>query len=107
MSPADGSGPGLVGKPVARPNIRRLIHGKGRYTDDITVPHMLHVAFVRSPYGHARINGIDASMAETSPGVVRIGQRARQRGELVVEAHRAVLDVRVPVEEALRGCVRS
>ena len=72
MSPADGSGPGLVGKPVARPNIRRLIHGKGRYTDDITVPHMLHVAFVRSPYGHARINGIDASMAETSAGVVRI-----------------------------------
>ena len=66
MSPADGSGPGLVGKPVARPNIRRLIHGKGRYTDDITVPHMLHVAFVRNPYGHARINGIDASMAETS-----------------------------------------
>ena len=69
---ADGSGGGLVGKPVARPNIRRLIHGRGRYTDDITVPHMLHVAFVRSPYGHARINGIDAAMAETSPGVVRI-----------------------------------
>ena len=72
MSPADGSGPRLVGKPVARPNIRRLIHGRGKYTDDITVPNMLHVAFVRSPYGHARINGIDTSIAENSQGVVRI-----------------------------------
>jgi len=72
MSPPDGNAEGLVGKPVARPNVRRLIHGQGRYTDDISVPHMLHVAFVRSPYGHARINGIDSSMAEGMPGVVRI-----------------------------------
>lgn len=72
MSPLDGKPDGLVGKPVARPNVRRLIHGRGRYTDDISVPNMLHVAFVRSPYGHARINGIDASMAESAPGVVRV-----------------------------------
>ena len=85
MSPADGSGPGLVGKPVARPNIRRLIHGKGRYTDDITVPHMLHVAFVRSPYGHARINGIDASMAETSAG--RGAYRHRRGSRRNMQAH--------------------
>jgi len=72
MSPPDGNVEGLVGKPVARPNVRRLIHGQGRYTDDISVPHMLHVAFVRSPYGHARINGIDSSMAEGMSGVVRV-----------------------------------
>ena len=72
MSPPDGNTEGLVGKRIARPNVRRLIHGRGRYTDDITVPHILHVAFVRSPYWHARINGIDSSMAATSPGVVRI-----------------------------------
>ena len=72
MSPPDGNTEGLVGKRIARPNVRRLIHGRGRYTDDISVPHMLHVAFVRSPYGHARINEIDSSMAAASPGVVRI-----------------------------------
>ena len=62
----------LVGKRVTRPNVRRLIHGRGRYTDDISVPHMLHVAFVRSPYGHARILGVDAAAALASDGVVRI-----------------------------------
>ena len=73
MTPPDGNGAGgLVGKGVARPNVKRLIHGRGRYTDDISVPHMLHIAFVRSPYGHARINGIDTSMAAEAPGVVRI-----------------------------------
>ena len=72
MTPPDGHGEGLVGKPVTRPNVRRLIHGRGRYTDDITVPHMLHAAFVRSPYGHARVNGIDSTMADGAPGVVRI-----------------------------------
>ncbi len=67
------SGPGfLVGKRVARPNVRRLIHGKGRYTDDISVPHMLHVAFVRSPYGHARILNIDTVAAAAAGGVVGI-----------------------------------
>lgn len=72
MSPPDGNTEGLVGARVARPNVRRLIHGRGRYTDDISVPHMLHVAFVRSPYGHARIKGIESSMAAGAPGVVRI-----------------------------------
>ncbi len=73
-----GSGDGafgpdsLVGKRVARPNVRRLIHGKGRYTDDISVPHMLHVAFVRSPYGHARILNVDTAAAAAAGGVVRI-----------------------------------
>ncbi len=61
-----------IGKPVPRPNARRLIHGRGRYTDDISVPGMLHVAFVRSPYGHARLCEIDMTAAEASPGVIRV-----------------------------------
>ena len=62
----------LVGEAVTRQNVRRLIHGRGQYTDDISVPHMLHIAFVRSAYGHARIIGIDASAAESAPGVTRV-----------------------------------
>ena len=92
MTPPDGNGGGLVGKSVARPNVKRLIHGRGRYTDDISMPHMLHIAFVRSPYGHAKINGIDASMAEDAPGVARIvtGAEVAQICEpmLAVAAHR-------------------
>lgn len=67
--PADGP---LVGRGVPRPNVRRLIHGGGRYTDDLTVPHMLHVAFVRSPHGHAGIAGVDTAAASAAPGVVRV-----------------------------------
>ncbi len=73
-APDDGRfGPdSLVGKRVARPNVRRLIHGRGRYTDDIAVPGMLHVAFVRSPYGHAAIRRIDTAEASAMAGVVRV-----------------------------------
>ena len=73
MTPPDGNGgEGLVGRRVTRPNVRRLIHGRGRYTDDISVPQMLHIAFVRSTYGHAKVKSIETSAAETAPGVVRV-----------------------------------
>ena len=93
MTPPDGHGnEGLVGKGVARPNVKRLIHGRGRYTDDIAVPHMLHIAFVRSPYGHARINSVDTSMATNASGVVRIitGAQVAEICEpmLAIAAHR-------------------
>ena len=70
MAGAPGSGP--VGASVARPVAPRLAAGRGRYTDDIRLPRMAHVAFVRSPHAHAEILGIDATAAKRSPGVVRV-----------------------------------
>src|SRR5258706_8663509 len=61
-----------VGRTVPRPNARRLLHGKGVFVDDMVLPRMLHVAFVRSPHAHARIRAIDSRAAAQSPGVVRI-----------------------------------
>jgi len=61
-----------VGRTVPRPNARRLLHGKGVFVDDMVLPRMLHVAFVRSPHAHARIRAIDSAAARESPGVVRI-----------------------------------
>jgi carbon-monoxide dehydrogenase large subunit len=61
-----------IGRSVPRPNLRRLLQGRGRYVDDIRLPRMLHVAFVRSPYAHAAIEAIDKSAAEQSPGVVAV-----------------------------------
>ncbi len=49
-----------------------LLKGQGQYVDDIKLVGMLHVAFVRSPYGHARILNIDLSEALQLPGVIRI-----------------------------------
>ncbi len=61
-----------IGKTVPRPNAPRLVQGRGEYVDDMVLPRMLHVAFVRSPFAHARITGIDAAEAKAVPGVVRI-----------------------------------
>lgn len=58
-----------IGRSVPRPNAKRLLAGRGRYVTDITLPRMLHVAYVRSPYAHARIVEINADEARAAPGV--------------------------------------
>ncbi|MET8249658.1 aerobic carbon-monoxide dehydrogenase large subunit [Streptomyces sp. NPDC005202] len=47
----------------------RFVRGKGRYTDDVQLPGMLHGAILRSPFAHARIVSIDTSAAEAHPKV--------------------------------------
>jgi carbon-monoxide dehydrogenase large subunit len=47
----------------------RLITGRARYIDDITLPGVLYVAFVRSPEAHAKIVSIDSSAATQRPGI--------------------------------------
>ncbi|MEY4712903.1 MAG: hypothetical protein RIS88_2353 [Pseudomonadota bacterium] len=61
-----------IGASVPRPNARRLIEGAAVYVDDIRLPRMLHVFFVRSPYAHARIRGIDTAQAAKAKGVVAV-----------------------------------
>jgi len=61
-----------IGARVARKEDRRFITGAGRYVDDMVVPGMKHAAFVRSPYAHAAIKGIDVSKAKAMPGVVDV-----------------------------------
>jgi carbon-monoxide dehydrogenase large subunit len=58
-----------IGRSVSRPNAKRLLEGKGRYVTDLVLPRMLHAAFVRSPYAHGRITGIDIADAVAHPGV--------------------------------------
>ncbi len=47
----------------------RFVRGLGQYCDDVTLPGMLHLAILRSPYAHARIVSIDTSAAEAHPKV--------------------------------------
>lgn len=63
---------GAIGQSIARPNAPRSVAGRGEYTDDLTLPRMLDLAFVRSPYAHARIVSIDIATAAALPGVVHI-----------------------------------
>jgi aerobic carbon-monoxide dehydrogenase large subunit len=59
-----------VGAEVPRIEDREFVTGRARYTDDMTLRGMLWMALVRSPHGHARINGVDLSEALAAPGVV-------------------------------------
>ena len=62
----------VLGKPIKRVEDRRLITGKGRYVDDITMSGLAHMAILRSPYAHANIKSVDTSIAKTMPGVVDV-----------------------------------
>jgi CO/xanthine dehydrogenase Mo-binding subunit len=61
-----------IGRAVPRPNLARLMQGRGQYVSDVSLPRMTHVAFVRSPYAHARVTSIDAELARSAPGVVAV-----------------------------------
>src|SRR5246500_3478246 len=47
----------------------RFIRGRGNYVDDVNLRGMLHLAILRSPYAHARINSIDVTAAQAHPKV--------------------------------------
>jgi carbon-monoxide dehydrogenase large subunit len=59
-----------LGKARLRKEDARLITGRTNWTDNITLPGMLHMAFVRSPFAHARITSVDLSRARGIPGVI-------------------------------------
>src|SRR6266851_294854 len=58
------------GEPIKRNEDRRLLTGQALFIDDIELPGMLHVAFLRSQIAHAKIISIDVSRALQRPGVV-------------------------------------
>lgn len=61
-----------IGASAPRARARRYVQGRGRYSDDFTLPRMVHATFLRSPYPHARIERIDTRAAAAMPGVVAI-----------------------------------
>ena len=58
-----------IGRTLPRSRAMRAVAGRGRYSDDITLPRTLHAAFVRSPYAHAKILNIDTAAAKAADGV--------------------------------------
>jgi carbon-monoxide dehydrogenase large subunit len=61
-----------VGRARLRKEDAHLITGRSKYTDNITLPGMLHLAMVRSPIAHAKITAVDVVAAKASPGVVAV-----------------------------------
>ncbi|MBI2157197.1 MAG: molybdopterin-dependent oxidoreductase, partial [Candidatus Rokubacteria bacterium] len=60
------------GAAVKRREDPRFLRGEGRFVDDVTLPGMLHAAFLRSPHAHARIRRIDTRGASALTGVVAV-----------------------------------
>src|SRR4029079_56039 len=61
-----------IGKTVPRPNLDRLMQGRGLYGSDMELPRMGHVVLLRSPPAPAKIAGIDTSVAKRMPGVIAV-----------------------------------
>ncbi|HMB37135.1 MAG TPA: molybdopterin cofactor-binding domain-containing protein, partial [Methylomirabilota bacterium] len=66
------AGRSYIGESVVRPQTARLLAGRGVFTDDVILPRLLHVAFLRSPHAHARIVAIDTAEATALPGVAAV-----------------------------------
>ena len=61
-----------IGKPVRRLEDRHLMTGRGKFTDDVSLPNQVYAAFARSPHAHARIVHIDTAAARSAPGVIAV-----------------------------------
>ena len=91
-----------VGQRMKRKEDPRLIQGIGRYVDDLVLPRILHAAIVRSPYAHARLNGIDSSAAEKAAGVVAVLTGKDTEGKLgSIPVAADLPDLKVPAHPPL------
>jgi aerobic carbon-monoxide dehydrogenase large subunit len=70
--PTATSPQGYIGRAMKRVEDPRLIQGRATYVDDITLPGMLHMAVLRSPYAHAQLGKINCDAAKALPGVVDV-----------------------------------
>lgn len=92
-----------IGVGVPRDRAKRLLAGRGHFIDDVTLPRMLHMAFVRSPHAHARIQSIDTAEAAKMPGVARV-LTAKDLAEVVAAwrpLHNRFPTMRTPLQHAM------
>src|SRR5262245_54560096 len=102
------TGSGLIGKSIRRVEDAPLISGKGCYTEDIELPGMLHLAFQRSPYPHAKIISINTSEAKAMVGVIAVLTGTDLGEQLQVQAVPMVPGMKIPPHPLLaRGAVHA
>ncbi len=68
----DAEGFRAIGQPIRRKEDERLLTGKGRFSDDFSVPGQTYAVMVRSPYPHARIREIRKESVTAMPGVLGV-----------------------------------
>lgn len=86
-----------IGRARLRTEDRRLLTGRTRWTDNLTLPGMVHLAMVRSPFAHATIVSIDTAAAAAADGVVGVwtGEDLPEQGAMPI-AWTVSDDLKVP-----------
>jgi carbon-monoxide dehydrogenase large subunit len=79
-----------VGRPLKRIEDPKLITGQGQFVEDLKLPGLAFLAFLRSPHAHARVRAIRTDAARTAPGVIRV-VTARDLGPLRPTPYMAVV----------------
>jgi len=64
--------PSIIGQPIKRLEDERLLTGQALFVDDVHLPTMLHAAFYRCEYAHARVNSLNLARARALPGVIAV-----------------------------------
>ncbi len=87
-----------IGRDRRRKEDQRLITGRTRWTDNLTLPGMLHIAMVRSPFAHATITSIDTSAAKQATNVVSVvtGKDIADEQGVVINAWPITPDQKAP-----------
>jgi CO/xanthine dehydrogenase Mo-binding subunit len=74
---------GAIGQPLRRKEDERLLTGRGRFSDDFTLPGQSYAVVVRSPHPHARIVEIDTRRALAMPGISPRARLARMHMDAI------------------------
>ena len=92
-----------IGSSRLRKEDQRLVTGRTKWTDNIQLQGMQHLAMVRSPFAHARITGIDTSAARSAPGVLAVltGQDVKDIQGGMANAWPITEDQKAPVHTAI------
>jgi carbon-monoxide dehydrogenase large subunit len=85
LTKANDGSPGLMGRRMLRVEDAALLRGRGHFVDDIRLPGLLHAAFFRSPFAHARVTKLDLAKARKLPGVRAVFAYADLRGFLTCD----------------------
>ena len=98
---------GLIGASIRRVEDAVLVAGKGCYVDDIQLPGMLYLAFLRTTYPHAKIISINTNAAKAMAGVLTVvtGEDVKQ---LNIPVAPMMQDQKIPPHPLLaRGAVHE
>ena len=69
----------FVGSSVKRKEDASLLRGRGTYVDNMTLPGMVFMAVVRSPYAHARIKSVNLEGARQAEGILSVPKKRAER----------------------------